>query len=241
MDYPKEWAVDKQFRISKNLMSITEQEKDILYGMMVRKNFIEIAKGIIEDKHHPFDEITYHVSLKDDNNIHREVIFDVRNNRTGDFYSVIRIVLGNEHIGNIALGVKGAFTEKHEVEIQSINKKDIPLLQYLSGIISRINLAVGYYALSCHTNRKSHKIGSVSNKESKKPTDNDKSKIIRLRDIPTLKFSTFIEGRGSKPSHEFSVRGHIRHYKNGREVFIKPYTKCKGRGDRVPKSYSISE
>lgn len=241
MEFPKEWTVDKQFRISKNFMSITEQEKDILYGMMIRKDFMEIAKSIIADKHHPFDEITYHIPLKDDNNIHREVIFDVRNNRTGDFYSVIRIVIGNEHIGNIALGVEGVFTEQHEVDIQAINTKDIPLLKGLSGIISRINLAVGYYTLSCHTNRKSYKIGSVSNKESKKSTDNDKPKVIRLRDIPTLQLSTFVEGRGSKPSHEFDVRGHIRHYKNGREVFIKPYTKCKGRGDRVPKSYSISE
>lgn len=38
--------------------------------------------------------------------------------------------------------------------------------------------------------------------------------------------------RHSKPDHEFGVRGHWRHYKNGKAVWVNPCRKCVGRGYR---------
>lgn len=234
--YPQEWFTEKQFRISKNFINIAEQDKDTLYGMMVRNDFTKIARSIIMDKCHPFDEMTYCVPIKG-----TDVIFDVRNNRIGDFYSVIRVVMGGEHIGNIALGIKGVFTDQHERVVTPFDERDTSLMENLTTIISRINLTVGYYALSCRSNKQTYKIGATPQKENtvKNDKSNEKPRVICLRDIPTLRFSAFIEGRGSKPQHEFQVRGHIRHYKNGHEVFIKSYTKCKGRGQRTSRQYSI--
>ena len=44
-------------------------------------------------------------------------------------------------------------------------------------------------------------------------------------------------GKGSTPKHEFDVRGHERHYKSGKVVYIKGYTKCKGRGTKIIHEY----
>lgn len=48
-------------------------------------------------------------------------------------------------------------------------------------------------------------------------------------------------GTGSKPQHEFDVRGHIRHLSSGKEIYIRPYTKCKGRGTKIIHEYSMEE
>lgn len=40
-----------------------------------------------------------------------------------------------------------------------------------------------------------------------------------------------------KPSHEYGVRGHYRHYKSGKVVWIKPQTRCKGRAPSEGNTY----
>jgi hypothetical protein len=44
-------------------------------------------------------------------------------------------------------------------------------------------------------------------------------------------------GQHSSPAGVFTVRGHYRHYKNGRAVWIKPYKK--GTGDQKNKTYKL--
>lgn len=44
-------------------------------------------------------------------------------------------------------------------------------------------------------------------------------------------------GQHSSPAGVFTVRGHYRHYKNGRSVWIKPYKK--GTGDQKNKTYKL--
>ena len=41
----------------------------------------------------------------------------------------------------------------------------------------------------------------------------------------------------AKPQHEFSVKGHYRHYKSGKRVWINQHTRCKGRGDAIGNTY----
>lgn len=48
---------------------------------------------------------------------------------------------------------------------------------------------------------------------------------------------TVSTGKGVKPQHEFDVRGHYRHYKSGKVVYVRPYTKCKGRGTKIIHEY----
>lgn len=39
----------------------------------------------------------------------------------------------------------------------------------------------------------------------------------------------------NKPNHEFRVRGHYRHYKSGKVVWINEFEKCKGKGNKATK------
>jgi len=48
---------------------------------------------------------------------------------------------------------------------------------------------------------------------------------------------TVATGKGTKPQHEFDVRGHMRHLKSGKVVYVRPYTKCKGRGTKIIHEY----
>lgn len=45
-------------------------------------------------------------------------------------------------------------------------------------------------------------------------------------------------GQHSSPAGTFTVRGHYRHYKNGRAIWIKPYKK--GTGDQKNKTYKLN-
>jgi len=47
------------------------------------------------------------------------------------------------------------------------------------------------------------------------------SKVLRLPDQKR----TY-----TKPEHEVSVRGYMRHYKSGKSVWIEPFTKYRGKG-----------
>ena len=49
----------------------------------------------------------------------------------------------------------------------------------------------------------------------------------------------YTPGNGSKHKHEYDVKGHYRHYKNGKVVFVKGYTKCKGRGVKIEHEYLL--
>lgn len=46
--------------------------------------------------------------------------------------------------------------------------------------------------------------------------------------------------KGVCPRHEFDVRGYMRHYKSGKVGFVKPYTKCKGRGRKIIHEYEVT-
>lgn len=227
--YPQEWLQDTAFKVSKNVIELDMSDRKLLQSQQNREDYKAVANDIIANDKHPFDEITYFVRTRK-----HYIVADVRNNRCSDYACVMRIVVDRDHVGNLALGKNGEI-----LDIRCLDGKNTNLVRGNGLYIYRLNKQFGYYTLSCHSNRQSRKIGTTLKKENKNTSENDKPKVIHLRDIPTLQLSTFVEGRGSKPSHEFSVRGHIRRYKNGREVFIKPYVKCKGRGKRLPKSYTI--
>lgn len=48
-------------------------------------------------------------------------------------------------------------------------------------------------------------------------------------------------GSRKKIDHEFSVRGHYRHYKNGKTIWIREYTKGRDKKQRRDKTYKIGE
>lgn len=226
--YPEEWLKEPHFKMSKNVMVVTDKERESLNDLTKNPNYANLANDISYNKRHPFNEITY---------VTNGVIMDFRNNLDSEnFASVARIVIGADHLGNISYSQNGK-----PVSIEGVNKRASRLLKERANSFQELNLLIGCYTLSCHSRSKSCKVGTSVTKITERSIVGNKPHTIRIKDIPTLQLSTFVEGRGSKPSYEFGVRGHIRHYKNGREIFIKPYTKCKGRGTRLPNSYTIRD
>lgn len=48
-----------------------------------------------------------------------------------------------------------------------------------------------------------------------------------------------VQGVRQKPSEEFSVRGHYRHYKSGKVVWVDEFSKCKDSGNKRDKTYRL--
>lgn len=69
--------------------------------------------------------------------------------------------------------------------------------------------------------KKNRRIKEVTSKKITTPIyDLGRTKVVSLEMLKKRK-------KGWTYSHAFNVRGHFRHYKNGKVVFIKPFVKCK--------------
>lgn len=229
--YPEKWLKEKVVKISNNVMVIDNTDKDILYMQSARKDFDSTIK-YVRNMHHPFDEITYLLTAKDENEKEHEFIADVKNNISSDFHCVMRFIVEGELVGFYAL------SDTQQI-ISPLEEDGINLIKSLGLFTKRINELVGCFAITRQNNKVSRKVG-VKKSSPITTVITGKPRTIRLRDISELQLSTYVEGGGSKPSHEFGVRGHVRHYKNGKEVFIKPYIKCKGRGKNSPQFYKVN-
>lgn len=61
-------------------------------------------------------------------------------------------------------------------------------------------------------------------------TGDDERLYRRIKAFRSLVTETKATGKGHSHRHEYDVKGHYRHYKNGKIVYVKSYTCCKGRG-----------
>lgn len=227
--YPKEWYESKDFKVSRNVIEMDTSDRRLLQEQKTKTDYELVTDDIVRNNKHPFDEVTYFLRT------HKHyIVADVRNNRDSDCACVMRIIVDRDHIGNIAIGKNGNI-----LDIRCFNEKDQKLLSGNGLYVWRLNKQVGYYTLSCHSKKVGKKIGKSSTCKAKSKISDRPTHPIRIRDIADLCLSTYVEGGGSKPTHEFGVRGHIRRYKNGKEVFIKPYIKCKGRGVSSTRAYKI--
>lgn len=234
--YPQEWLQEKLVKISRTVMVLDETNKSVLYRQSARKDFDSTIE-YVKNKHHPFNEITYLFRVKDEHGNYHDLLADVKNNRSGNVQCVMRLFDGGTTLGWTA------FTDTQQIlspTSENTSEYDYNRLRQAGRYVKRMNELVGCFAITRRNNKVSRKTGVVKSFSNITPITS-KPRTIRLQDISELQLSTYIEGSGSKPSYEFGVRGHIRHYKNGKEVFIKPYIKCKGRGKHPAQFYKINQ
>lgn len=236
-DLPSRFYEDN-FRWSNNQILVEEQDLDLMDELALNDG-LQKAIEICTSNHHPFDEVSYFI-----NGIGYDLVNNIDN---ADIMSYIRLV---DRDNGIYYGDVWVFRDTSDVRIKLfLNKEYTKMVNLDRGLeeqvraialsVAKFNILVGY-KISQHRSSTIHKkIGSVKNVVRNHSGDS-KARIIRLRELPELRLSTYIEGNGSKPTHEFGVRGHIRRYKNGKEVYIKPYRKCVGRGEAKPQIYSLS-
>lgn len=73
-----------------------------------------------------------------------------------------------------------------------------------------------------------------------KCSNKHRKQLYRALSIAQIKYEpTVTKGHHRSPAFEFEVRGHWRTYKNGRRVWIKPYTKCEGKGKKLTHEYIL--
>ena len=140
-----------------------------------------------------------------------------------------------------------------KIDFTNISKEDIANVLY----DARREYRISYFELSTIL-LKTICWYLVSNKtekifmEVKEPVNNTKYKkykhvnkeinittpIYDLGKVPTRKVNVLIHRReGWTYSHSFTVRGHYRHYKNGKVIFVQSY--IKGDGELIGKTYNI--
>lgn len=68
---------------------------------------------------------------------------------------------------------------------------------------------------------------------------NDEPLYQRIQALRSTVQETRSTGKGTPHKHEYDVRGHYRHYKNGKVVFVKPHTCCVGRGAKNIHEYEV--
>lgn len=68
---------------------------------------------------------------------------------------------------------------------------------------------------------------------------NDEPLYQQIKALRSLIQETHSTGKGTPHRHEYDVRGHYRHYKNGKVVFVKPYTCCAGKGVKNFHEYEV--
>ena len=97
-----------------------------------------------------------------------------------------------------------------------------------------------YYRPIVESHRKVTAAKEEPRKEGKTGKPGKKGKQKRTKIIYTKQYTLTgavldeippVQHRRAKPSHEFSVKGHFRHYKSGKVAWISPQIRCKGRGE----------
>jgi len=234
--YPEDWLKSSVVYVEKNVIELSEHDKDILYMQVGKKGFQE-KYSFIKEGNHPFDSVTYFFQLNDNKGKH-DVFVNVRNNQQGEFDKVMQFTLPefNGVVGYAAC--KSTPNDKMQVLLSPVDKRDMDLISNLCDLTNKLNNYVGVYAISNQTKKVSKRIGKIADHLVESSGDTER-RTLKLSDIPGVHISSYIEGNGIKPTHEFGVRGHFRHYKNGKVVFIRPYRKCIGRGENTTQVYSI--
>lgn len=123
-------------------------------------------------------------------------------------------------------------------KVKAIQRGKENWLKEVGMMVVTTHMSVSYMMLHCEqiftgSTGKHHFIGFSK-------SDSDEIIYSKLKALVSVSHpQTVSTGKGAVPHHEFDVRGHIRHLKSGKEVYIKSYTKCKGRGTKIVHEYSM--
>lgn len=100
-------------------------------------------------------------------------------------------------------------------------------------------MVYGNESTSMHSELESEEIKGAVHKTAPRPSNTRKSNSTTTYIIRNANGRIQVIPRGShaKPSGQFTVRGHYRHYKSGKVIWIAEYRK--GTGSNKPKTYKI--
>lgn len=160
------------------------------------------------------------------------VVSQVEHERLGRFTAACIFSLDNKDV-NIGYPqrIRNAFRGSERVEFERGFSKSCDLV--------RVHFDCLQYVIT-HPERV-FRVGKngkhVLNK--KPPHGDDEALYSRINALRSVIQETHGTGKGRPHTHEYDVRGHYRHYKNGKIIFVKPHTCCKGRGAKNIHEYVL--
>ena len=210
----------------------------IVYFKMNEDNKLDL-QGFCGTNNHIFN---YTINLKDDKfiNVIRNYILGtatekMRNDLTSKYEALPKVS------NVIALDSR---TREKEVFNERMTKFNRELTELCCALV----ISIIWYLATSKTEK--YKVNQISNKFSNSNNTKKKSKIYTrkisnpiydLTDRKEITVDRLIKRRnGWTISHSFQVRGHYRHYKNGKTVFIKSYEKGKNLETGINKHIIIS-
>lgn len=123
-----------------------------------------------------------------------------------------------------------------DFKVKAIQRGKEAWLKEVGLMVATITMAVSYSILNADKvfveDKGKHRLAGESH------SDSDELIYHKLKAyISTSHPASRGTGKGHSPQHEFEVRGHERHYKSGKVIWVKGFTKCKGRGTKIIHEY----
>jgi hypothetical protein len=188
------------------------KEKDLLFELL-EPPFKDVELVIYRNMK---GEVT-----KDDNNAHK---LNMKTYHKGTYINLY-IAVDGKPCGKLRVSTDGKLLQNKLTE--KIEDKKLTMFY-----------AVYFYLMDYIINHKKEQVLKV--KDSKTTFNkhkNSKKKVSKVTYLFHSSVSSAKGGHHKSPSHAFTVRGHYRHLKDGRKVWVKEHTKCtnKAKKDKVYK------
>ena len=224
-----------------NIINLNEKEIERLYEMQKRDGFIAETFNMYSLNRIPLTDIWYKLQL--DTRMILELDLEIKKGKGVHIYDIDAYVNG-KHYGNITQEIVDldpfyGFMQQRLPTIKG-NTKYREMLQRSCKLGIELTNYI-FYSMN-HLEKEFGK--SVKKNNQRKGSVKQNKEAVLYRKINAFarkgnNNSVRVEKTNRKMTHEFEVRGHIRHLKNGKQIWIKPYTKCKGKGVKINHEYIV--
>lgn len=228
--------------MTENIIHINREEFDRLSLLTNREDYLEQTFNIAINNKFPLHKIHYvfeHINPGEVYEIDTLIKAD-------DGSHTIRCVCYCRHkcIGIVTVTMTNYDTVKKDWEtsfkVKAIQRNKEEWLKEIGLMTATTNMTVAYAMLNAKRvftkDMGKHHIVGTSKSDADDLIYNKLKAYISSSHTKSTKSL-----KGICPQHEFDVRGHMRHYKSGKVGFVRPYTKCKGRGSRIIHEYKVIE
>ena len=221
-----------------NVIHITREEFDRLSLLTEKQGYIAQTFNIATQDKFPLHKIHY-------------VFENINQGETYEVDLTIEVKLGH-HVHKMVVYYKGKCVGLVSVtmrdfdpvrvdwasdfKVKAIQRGKEQWLREIGLMTTTFNMTVAYSIINAERvfteSSGKHRLKGESN------SDSDELIYHKLKAyVSTSHAPAEHTGTGHSPSHEFDVRGHYRHYKSGKVIWINEFTKCKGRGTKIIHEY----
>lgn len=223
-----------------NIIHINRTEFDRLSLLTEREDYLSQTFAIATEDKFPLHKIHYIFE-----NINPGETYEIDTTiEANEDSHVIRCICYYRHrcVGMVSITMENYNAEamdwENSFKVKAIQRGKEQWLKEIGLMVSSTNMMVAYALL----NPKKVFVESSGKHHFPKVPKSDTDEIIysKLKAYISLRNKTESNTKGICPKHEFDVRGHMRHYKSGKVGFVRPYTKCKGRGTKIIHEYEVT-